>query len=109
MDRRLAAAMALLSLTTAKSPLLVRWAYREWNGGRVVLAAAPAVPFVAVAAFTLWQQRRSPTMTWFAGRPLSTALFVMSVWVEGACTLGYWILLLGIVMVPVAAALLALA
>jgi hypothetical protein len=107
--RRLIASGGLLAVLMAASPFIVRWAYQDWNLEMVLLADGPAVPFVGFVALTTWQQRRGASLTSFAARPLSTAVYLMSIWVLGACVLGFVVLLIGVIVLPLSTACLALA
>ena len=105
--RRLAVATVLATVVIAANPFIVRLAYQDWNSLMVVLGIAPVVPLLALAGVTLWQERHGSHPLTFAARQLSTVLFLMSSWVLGSALLGYFVLLLGLVVLPTSAALLA--
>ena len=109
MTKRLLIAVLLLGVLVAITPLVVRWAYLDWNKKMVVLAIAPALPLAAFAMGTLWQERQGKQLTTFAAGPLSAALFLMSSWVLGAALLGFFVIVLGVFVLPFSASLLALA
>ena len=109
LTRRLQLALLSAVVATGANPFLVQWAYQDWNALLVVLAIAPVLPLMAFAGLTLWQEAQGRAATTFAARPLSSALFLMSVWVVGTAIVGYFVLLLGLVVLPVSASLLALA
>ncbi|HQZ34039.1 MAG TPA: hypothetical protein PK020_06420 [Ilumatobacteraceae bacterium] len=107
--RRLVVATVWATVLIAANPFIVRLAYQDWNSLMVVLGIAPVVPLLAFAGFTLWQERHGSRPLTFAVRQLSTVLFLMSTWVLGPALLGYFVLLLGLVVLPTSAALLACA
>lgn len=109
LTRRLVGATLLLGGLTAINPLVVRWSYKDWNQLLVVVAIAPTLPLLAFAGATLWQERAGKSTTMFAPRALSTVMFLMSSWVLGVALLGYFVLVLGLVVLPVSASLLAAA
>ena len=91
-------------------PLVVRWADTvEVNWPLVVLACAPALPVLGFVVLTLLQQRRGMAVTSFEAGPLAVSAYVMSVWVLAGGVIGYWILLLAVVVFPVCGVLVALA
>ena len=107
--RRLVAATALATVLTAANPLIVRWAYQDWNSSLVVLGIAPMVPLLGFAGVTLWQERHGSPVPTFVASLLATVLFIMSIWVLGAALLGYFVVLLGLVVLPMSAGFLAIA
>ena len=107
---RLLICVVLLGLLIVASPFVVRWAAQDWNRDWVVVVCGPAVPVLSFVGLTLWQERRAtPRMSSFAGRPLSAAAYLMSLWVLGGCILGVWVVVLGAILLPLCAALVALA
>jgi hypothetical protein len=107
--QRLVVATVLAAALIGANPFLVRLMYQDWNASMVVLGIAPMVPLLAFAGVTLWQEREGSHPSTFAERQLSTVLFLMSSWVLGSALVGYFVLLLGLVVLPTSAALLACA
>ena len=107
--RRLVVATVLATVVTAANPLIVRWAYQDWNSSLVVLGIAPVVPLLSFAGVTLWQERHGQPVTTFAASRLATVLLLMSIWVLGSALLGYFVVVLGLVVLPMSAGLLACA
>ena len=106
---RLMVATVLATVVTAANPLIVRWAYQDWNSLLVVLGIAPMVPLLWFAGVTLWQERQARPVPTFAASLLATVLFLMSIWVLVSALLGFFVVLLGLVVLPMSAGLLACA
>jgi len=109
MTPRLLHAVLLAAFVVGVSPFIIRWAYQDWNADLVALAVAPVLPLLVFAGATLWQERHGRPSTTFAASPLSTVLFLMSAWVVGTALVGYFVVVLGLAVLPVSAAYLALA
>lgn len=79
------------------------------HGGQDLLlgvAIAPPAPLLVFAGLTIWQARSGRTQTTFSPAPLASSMLVMCLWIVGVAALGFWTFLLGIVVVPIALALL---
>lgn len=102
-------ATLVLAIAIVTSPFVVRWAYRDDNIPLTLMALLPALPLLAFGGLTVWQDRKGTMPRAFAALPLASAMVVMSSWVVGAAVLGYWVLLLGAMVLPVSAVLVAVA
>lgn len=109
-ERRLLIAGLLIACLMVVCPLVVRWAdTEEVNWFLVALSCGPAVPVLGFVVLTLTQQRRGVAVTSFEAGPLMAATYLMSVWVLGGGVLGYFIILLAVIIFPLSGVLIALA
>jgi hypothetical protein len=105
----IALATIVLAVAAATNPIVVRWAYLDNNVPLSLLGVLPAVPLLLFGVICILQERDRRPRRSFESIPLSAAMFVMAGWAVGSAILGYWVLLLGVVVLPAAAALLAVA
>ena len=109
-ERRLLISGLVLGFPILACPLVVRWADTvEVNWPLVVLVCAPALPVLGFVVLTLVQQHRGIAMTTFEAGPLVVSAYVMSAWVLAGGLIGYWSLLLAVVVFPVCGVHVALA
>lgn len=98
-----------LALAAVSNPLLVKWAYQDENIPMTLAGVLPALPLLAFGGLAIWQEHDGTARFTFAARPLARSLLLMAIWVVGDALLGYFVVLLGAVVLPAAAALLAVA
>lgn len=109
-ERSLLVSGLVLGAFVAVCPLVVRWADTlEWKWPLVVFACGPALLLLGFVILTLLQQHRGVRVTSFEPAPLRVSAYMMSVWVLAGGVLGYFGVLLAVIILPTCAGLVALA
>jgi ABC-type uncharacterized transport system permease subunit len=101
--------MLVLSVAVVSNPFVVNWSYRDENIPMTLAAVLPALPLLVFGGLAVWQERVGTPQRTFAAGPLASSMLMMSIWVVCIALLGYWGVLLGAVVLPAAAVLLAVA
>ena len=107
--RRLATSGIVLCASVVACPFVVAWVDVAKRPEIVVILCAPAIALLGLMVLTAVQSQRGRGTTSFAARPLSTAALLMSPWVLLGGALGYFAVLLGLIVLPCCAAYLGLA
>lgn len=107
-SRSLTVAASVSVVVVISVPLISRFAYGYWNGWIIGIALVMVVPVTAIAWLTIWQERHRSAPTSFASRPLVVAVYAVSFGGLALSCLGYLGVFIDLILVPLAAASLAL-